>query len=107
MIQLSNPEALWWALLAVPIAFLYLTRTRPRRHPVATGFLWAQAVDEQKLRSRWRPWRQPVSLLLQLTVLALIVLSMAGPAAEETWLLVPAGALLATEWWLFHRRWTC
>jgi len=141
MIQLSNPAALWWALLAVPIVLLYLTRTRPRRHPVATGFLWTQAIQTQDGRSRWRPWRGPVSLALQLTVLAILVLAMAGPrvpepprwesAAEEkafddlrtiaesldlippkwppinAWLVGSAGALVAIEWWLFHRRWTC
>jgi hypothetical protein len=106
-IDLTNPTALWLALLAVPIALLYLASTRPRRQLVATGFLWAQAVQAQRVRSWWRPWRQPVSLAVQLAVLALVVVATAGPAWDPAWLLAPALALVAIEWCLFHRRWTC
>ena len=107
MMQVSNPAALWWALLAVPIVLLYLRTTRTPRHTVATGFLWAKALEEHKVRSRWRPWRQPVSLALQLAILALIVLATAGPAGRATWLLVSAAAILVLESYFFHRRWTC
>ena len=107
MIPLSNPTALWWAVLAVPIVLLYLIRTRPRRQLVATGFLWARAVQVQRVRSWWRPWRQPVSLVVQLAVLALVVVAAAGPAWDTAWLLAPALALLAIEWCLVQRRWTC
>jgi hypothetical protein len=106
-IDLTNPTALWLALLAVPIVLFYLVSTRPRRQLVATGFLWARAVQVQRVRSWWRPWRQPVSLVVQLAVLALVVVAAAGPAWDTAWLLAPALALVAIEWCLFQRRWTC
>jgi len=106
-VELSNPTALWWAALAVPIVLLYLVSTRPRRQLVATGFLWAQAIRARQGRSRWRPWRRPVSLVLQLTVLALVVLAAAGPARDPAWFLASELALLVLEWCLFQRRWTC
>jgi hypothetical protein len=74
-----HPKALFWAPLAVPIVLFYVWRTRTARRPVAAGFLWEQVFGAAGRRSAWWPFRRPVSLLVQLTVLSLLVLALAEP----------------------------
>ena len=76
---ITNPKALFLAALAVPVVLLYLWRVRPRRRLVATGFLWQQVFAAPERRSAWWPYRQPVSLCVQLTVLGLLILALAEP----------------------------
>lgn len=75
----TNPKALILAALAVPVVLLYLRRVRPARRSVATGFLWEQVFGASERRSAWWPYRHPVSLCVQLAVLAMLVLALAGP----------------------------
>ena len=44
--NLSNPEALFWAVLAIPVALLFLLKVRVRRVPVSTGLFWRQIFEE-------------------------------------------------------------
>ncbi len=74
-----NPKALILAALAVPVVLLYLWRVRPRRHRVATGFLWEQVFAAPERRSAWWSYRHPVSFCVQLAVLGLLVLALAEP----------------------------
>jgi len=76
---ITNPKALILAALAVPVVLLYLWRVRPRRHRVATGFLWEQVFAAPERRSAWWSYRHPVSFCVQLAVLGLLVLALAEP----------------------------
>jgi len=76
---LFHPRALWWGLLALPIIGFYLWRFRHPRLPVAAGWLWQQALAAAPHGRAWRPWRGPLSLLLELLLLALLVWALADP----------------------------
>ena len=75
----SNPAALIWAALAVPIVIFYVLKIRMRRVPVSTVMFWQQVFEEKQPRSIWQQLRHLLSLLLQLAFLALIVFSLADP----------------------------
>jgi len=75
----AHPFAPLLGLLAIAVAVLYWLRLRLRREPVATGMFWEKALGEDRVRSRWQRWRHPVSLAVQLLLLALVVLALAGP----------------------------
>jgi len=77
-----NHSAFVWALLAVPIVLFYLWRLPPRRHLVGTGFLWEQVFSSAGGQSAWWKVRRPVSLGVQLAVLALVVAGLAEPHAR-------------------------
>ena len=75
----SNPAAIIWALLAIPIVIFYILKIRMRRVPVATTMFWQQVFDEKTPRSLWQQLRHLLSLLLQLLFLALLVSSLTDP----------------------------
>ncbi|MFY9255308.1 MAG: BatA and WFA domain-containing protein [Fuerstiella sp.] len=75
----SNPAALIWAALAVPIVIFYILKIRMRRVPVSTTMFWQQVFDEKAPRSIWQQLRHLLSLLLQLLFLALLVFSLTDP----------------------------
>lgn len=70
-----QPAQLLWGLFALPIVALYYWTFRRQRENVATYALWISALAR---RSPWSRWRQPVSLAVQLSLLALLVMSLAG-----------------------------
>jgi hypothetical protein len=76
---LANPLGLLWGLLSVPMVILYLRRMPLRRRPVATSMIWEQVLAGQPARSRWQRWRDPLSLVVQLTILLLLVVALAEP----------------------------
>jgi len=104
--NLLRPEALFWALLAVPLVVLYWRGDRIPRQVVAVGSLWHEVLVDRAFRTRWLSWRRPVSLAIHLVVLCAMVLAIAEP---EWWPYLAVGALglLVVEWRLFQRRWTC
>jgi len=75
----TNPLALLWGLLAVPVVLLYWRRIRLRRETVATGMFWERVFAEDRARQSWQRWRHGVSLAVQLAVLLLLVLALAEP----------------------------
>ena len=100
----ANPHAFWFALLAIPIAGLYLRRLAAGRVTVPTGFLWAEVLAAHPRQAAWRRRRTMASAAVQITILMLLVLALAQPA----WWLYPAGAalvLLTIQWFLQQRRW--
>ena len=77
--NLTNPTALSWLLLAVPLVVFYVLKIRLKRVPVSTVLFWRQIFDEKKPRSLWQRLRHLVSLLVQLILLALIVSALTEP----------------------------
>ncbi len=75
----DSPSSLYWFGLAVPIVVFYILKIRLRRKPVSTVIFWRQVLDEKNPRSIWQRLRHFVSLLLQLAMLTLLVLSLADP----------------------------
>lgn len=73
------PIALTLAVLALPIIAFYILKLRLRRVPVSTNLFWKQIYDEKPPRSIWQQFRHLVSLLLQLLMLLLLVVSIADP----------------------------
>jgi hypothetical protein len=104
-----NPAALWAGLLTIPIVIVYLREPRWRRLPIGTAWLWRQALAVEPFRAAWQRWRGPVSLAVQLTTLALLVLALADPRLGDVrlWprLAGAAVVLLVLEWPLYQRRW--
>jgi hypothetical protein len=78
-VNLANPTALLWGLLAVPIVVFYILKLRLRRVPVSTVIFWRQIFEEKKPRSLWQRLRHLVSLLVQLALLLLLVGALAEP----------------------------
>jgi hypothetical protein len=105
----ANPPALWAGLLAVPIVALYLRPFRLPQLPISAPQLWQEALAAEPSRLAWRPWRGPVSLVVQLMVLAFLVLALADPQWDGLrlwrWLAAAAIVLLAVQWPLYQRRW--
>jgi hypothetical protein len=75
----DSPSSFYWFGLAVPIVVFYILKIRLRRKPVSTVIFWRQVLDEKNPRSIWQRMRHFVSLLLQLAMLTLLVLSLADP----------------------------
>jgi hypothetical protein len=77
--SLTNPTALMWLLLAVPVVIFYILKIRLKRVPVSTVIFWRQIFDEKKPRSLWQRLRHLLSLLVQLFLLAMLVLALTEP----------------------------
>ncbi len=75
----AHPLALLLLLLLIPVGLLYRLRLRVPRVVVGTGPFWEKALAEEPLRTRWQPWRKPVSLVLQSLTVILLALAAAGP----------------------------
>ena len=70
--SLTNPTALMWLLLAVPVVIFYILKIRLKRVPVSTVIFWRQIFDEEA-PLLWQRLRHLVSLMVQLALLALLV----------------------------------
>src|SRR5438552_16102234 len=77
--NLANPAALLWALLAVPIVIFYILKLRLRRVPVSPVIFWRQIFEEKKPRSIWQRVRHLTSLPVQIALLLLLVAAPAAP----------------------------
>lgn len=82
--NLLNPGALAWAALALPIIGLYVLRIRRRRQQVPTLMFWDRIFEETAPRSLWRRLRHWISLLAQLSILALLVAALSDPVSSGT-----------------------
>lgn len=80
----TNPTALFWAILAVPIVVLYLLKVRLRRVPVATTMFWDQQFEDTKPQAIWRQLRNIFSLLLQLLFVSLLVVAIGNPVLTSS-----------------------
>lgn len=75
----ATPAAFWWLALAVPIVIFYILKIRLRRVPVSTILFWRQIYEEKPPRSIWQQLRHLLSLLVQLLLLSLFVMSLTEP----------------------------
>ncbi len=80
MIQLANPSALWVLGLIPVILIIHSLRPKPRQVEIAGLFLWQDAVHETSsgLHIR-RIIRKNLPLFLQVFIIVLSALGMAGP----------------------------
>ena len=51
---MTNPTALFWLGLIVPVVTFYVLKVRLRRVPVSTILFWRQIYDEHQPRSLWK-----------------------------------------------------
>ncbi|MCH8042891.1 MAG: VWA domain-containing protein [Planctomycetes bacterium] len=77
---LLDPNAIWWLLLAVPIALVYLLRLRSPRHEVGASMIWRQVVGDG---STSPTRRRAVSACCQLALLALLIVALVEPTFSE------------------------
>lgn len=77
--NLLDPAALAFVLLAVPILLLYLLRMQRRARPVSSTLLWRQVLLDRAADTLWQRLRRNLLLFLQLATLAALVFSLARP----------------------------
>ncbi len=73
------PAALALLALAIPIVLLYLLRLRREEQPVASIYLWQQAVRDLEVNTPWQRLRRNLLLFLQLAALVALVLALGRP----------------------------
>ncbi len=76
---MTNPTALLWLGLIVPVVIFYVLKIRLRRVPVSTILFWRQIYDEHQPRSLWRRLRHWLSLLIQILLVCLLVFALTDP----------------------------
>ena len=77
--NLLNPLAFLFALLAVPIILLYLLRLQRREQHVSSTLLWRQVTMDREANTLWQRLRRNLLLILQLITLAFFVLALIRP----------------------------
>lgn len=76
---LLNPAAFLFAALVPIVVILYLLKIRRRDAAVSTLRFWQQLATDNRRRTFWQKLRRPLSLLLQLLLLALVLFALARP----------------------------
>lgn len=76
---LLNPAAFLFAALVPIVVMLYLLKIRRRDAAVSTLRFWQQLATDNRRRTFWQKLRRPLSLLLQLLLLALVLFALARP----------------------------
>ncbi len=74
-----NPAALLFALIAIPIILLYLLRLQRREQIVSSTLLWRQATLDREANTLWQRLRKNLLLFLQLLTLAFFVFALVRP----------------------------
>lgn len=77
--NLLNPLAFLFALLAVPIILLYLLRLQRREQNVSSTLLWRQVTMDREANTLWQKLRKNLLLFLQLATLAFLVFALIRP----------------------------
>ncbi|MFN4293119.1 MAG: vWA domain-containing protein [Thermoflexales bacterium] len=77
--DLLNPSAFLFALLAVPIILLYLLRLQRREQTVSSTLLWRQVTMDREANTLWQRLRRNLLLILQLITLAFLVFALIRP----------------------------
>jgi len=74
-----TPLAFLGAFIAIPIILLYMLRLRRREVMVSSTFLWQQVMRDNEANTPWQKLKRNLLLLLQLTLLALLIFTLARP----------------------------
>ncbi|MEI7468080.1 MAG: VWA domain-containing protein [Chloroflexota bacterium] len=77
--NILNPIALLFALLAIPIILLYILRLQRREQKVSSTLLWRQVVLDREANTLWQKLRRNLLLILQLATLAFLVFALLRP----------------------------
>ncbi|GIV85906.1 MAG: hypothetical protein KatS3mg052_2913 [Candidatus Roseilinea sp.] len=77
--DLLNPAAFLFALLAAPIILLYLLRLQRREQIVSSTLLWRQVTMDREANTLWQRLRRHLLLFLQLSTLAFLVFALIRP----------------------------
>jgi len=70
---------LWFGLVLLPLAAVYLLKVRPTRRRTSTWFLWNAVLDEKRASALLRRLRDILSLLILALAVTAAVLAMARP----------------------------
>lgn len=81
--DILNPTALIFALLAVPIALLYLLRMQRREQSVSSVLLWRQTTLDREANALWQKLRPNILLFLQLLTLLFLVFALVRPYLNQ------------------------
>jgi Ca-activated chloride channel homolog len=76
---LLNPAAFLFAALVPIVVLLYLLKIRRRDAVVSTLRFWQKIAADNRRRTFWQKLRRPLSLLLQILLLALVLFALARP----------------------------
>ena len=77
--NLLNPLALAFALLAVPIILLYLLRLQRREQSISSTLLWRQVTLDREANTLWQKLRKNLLLFMQLLTLLFFVFALIRP----------------------------
>jgi Ca-activated chloride channel family protein len=79
MVQFSNPVALWFLSLIIPIVLLYLLKRRRLDKIVPSIMLWKQALEDTQAYTPFQKLRSNLLLLLQILAIVLFTALLAQP----------------------------
>ncbi|MFK7849890.1 MAG: BatA and WFA domain-containing protein [Akkermansiaceae bacterium] len=77
------PAFFWAALSLIPLAAVYFIRTRPRRQPVNTFFLWQRVFQQKAASSLFQKLRNLLSLLLLALAFLAAVFALTRPRFDS------------------------
>lgn len=103
--NILDPIALLFGLIAIPVVLLYLLRLQRREQVVSSTLLWRQVVMDREANTLWQRLRPNILLLLQLLTLAFLVFALIRPylnlpggvAAKTVLLLDGSASMQATD----------
>jgi aerotolerance regulator-like protein/VWA domain-containing protein len=79
MLQFSNPAALWFLTLIIPVVLLYLLKRRRQDYIVPSTFLWKQVIDDSQAYTPFQRLRSSLLMLLQILIIVLFTAILAQP----------------------------
>lgn len=80
---LANPAALWALTLAIPIIALHILRSRRVEVRVSSTLAWEEVNRPVAAARPWQRLRSSIPLILQLLLVALVALALAGPSFDS------------------------
>ena len=78
--QFANPAAFWMLGAAAPLLAMYFLKVRRKRLQVPSLMLWQSVIAQQQRARPWDRFRRHDLLWLQLLILLLTTLALAGPS---------------------------